>query len=36
MSNNTKSSPTADFGIHVVIVAIEVMAFVTVFRLTKK
>lgn len=33
---NAPASPTADFWIHVVIVAIEIWAFVTVFRLTKK
>lgn len=33
---NAPSSPTVDFWIHVVIVAIEILAFITVFRLTKK
>ncbi len=33
---NAPTSPTADFWIHVVIVAVEVWAFITVFRLTKK
>lgn len=33
---NAPVSPTADFWIHVVIVAIEIWAFITVFRLTKK
>lgn len=33
---NAPASPTADFWIHVVIVAIEILAFITVFRLTKK
>lgn len=33
---NAPASPTVDFGIHVVIVIIEIWAFVTVFRLTKK
>ena len=32
---NAPVSPTVDFWIHVVIVAIEIWAFVTVFRLTK-
>lgn len=33
---NAPASPTVDFGIHVVIVAIEILAFITVFRLTNK
>ena len=33
---NAPVSPTADFGIHVVIVAIEILAFITVYRLIKK
>lgn len=33
---NAPASPTADFWIHVVIVAIEIWAFITVFRLSKK
>jgi len=33
---NAPVSPTADFWIHVVIVAIEIWAFITVFRLIRK
>lgn len=33
---NAPASPTADFWIHVVIVAIEIWAFIAVFRLSKK
>ena len=33
---NAPASPTTDFWIHVVIVAIEILAFITVFRLIKK
>ncbi len=33
---NAPASPTVDFWIHVVIVAIEVLAFITVFRLSRK
>jgi len=33
---NAPVSPTIDFGIHVVIVAIEILAFIVVFRLIKK
>ena len=33
---NAPVSPTADFWIHVVIVAIEIAAFITVFRLARK
>lgn len=33
---NVPASPTADFWIHVVIVIIEITAFITVFKLTKK
>ena len=33
---NAPVSPTADFWIHVVIIAIEILAFVTVYKLVKK
>jgi len=33
---NAVASPTADFWIHVVIVAIEVLAFMTVYKITKR
>ncbi len=33
---NAPVSPMVDFGMHIVIVAIEVFAFITVFKLTKK
>ena len=33
---NAPASPTVDFGIHVVIVIIEILAFITVFKLTRK
>jgi len=33
---NAPASPTADFWIHVVIVVIEILAFIAVFKLTKK
>jgi len=33
---NAPVSPTADFWIHVVIVAIEILAFIAVFRLARK
>jgi len=33
---NAPASPTADFWIHVVIVAIEILAFIAVYRISKK
>ncbi len=33
---NSPAAPIADFGVHVVIVALEIAAFVTVYRLWKK
>ena len=33
---NAPVSPSADFWIHVVIIAIEIWAFITVYRLTRK
>jgi len=33
---NAPASPTADFWIHVVIVAIEILAFVVVYRIAKR